>query len=100
MSELYTLKHPLKRTFNAGKDNERVEELAELQLSRPKGKHVRASGRAHNDTEAGLIMIAGCTGLSDAEVDELDIADIEALSGIVENFTKPGRPTGRTDSET
>lgn len=98
MSEplIHPLKHPVTFTFNAGKDNERIEEIAEVAIRRPKGKDLRLADAQGGDMANQLKLIAQLTGLTIVQVDELDGEDITDISKVIEGFIPPGPETGPT----
>ncbi|WP_321336591.1 phage tail assembly protein [Breoghania sp.] len=68
-------------------------EVVELTFRRIKGKDIKAMDR-HNgtDVDKAFFMIARLSGMAPEFVDEMDGADFEACSKIIENFMgRPGR---------
>ena len=96
----HVLIHPVTVKFNAGRADEREEEIREVTLRRIKGKDLRLVDTTHGEIATSLAMIARLSGLAIAQVDELDSADIAALGEIIEGFTPPGLKTGQTSSAT
>ncbi|HEX9933446.1 MAG TPA: phage tail assembly protein [Allosphingosinicella sp.] len=96
----YELKHPIAVTINPGRDDERTEEIREVQLRRLTGKDLREIDRATGDVDGALRMISRMTGLTIAQVDAMDAEDIAALGDKAAAFTPPGRKTGGTSSAT
>ncbi len=76
------LEHPI----TVDGDSPRV--IDRVNLTRAKGKHLRAMAAAavQNEVEQALVMISSLTGLSPAEVDELDAVDITTIAEAAEDF--------------
>lgn len=91
--------HPLlvPVTITKRRSNEEiVERIEELTVRRPKAKDLRIMDRPGGDVGKTIELLAALTGQPVKVIDELDQADMEALSAILENFTPPGRATGES----
>lgn len=94
----YTLQYPITVTLKNAKGEERTETITEVTHPvgiRMKGRDMRAVGDADNPVDATLLMIAHFTGLTRAQVDEMDTVDIEHLQEVVGSF-RSGPKTGPT----
>lgn len=97
---VYELKHPLEQTFQAKGAEPRTETIHEVTLRRPKGKDLRVMDRHPGKMAQSLALIAALSGLTTAQVDELDAEDITGLGEIVGDFFPELQATGGTSSET
>ena len=69
------------------------ETIYEVVVKRPKGKHIKNLGR--NVSMKDLILIAGkVTGHAPSFFDEVDAADVTAITEIVGDFLSNGQETG------
>lgn len=96
----HTLLIPIVRRIRDAHQVVREEEVTEVTVSRPKGRHLKQASRFKNDEEADLSLIAPLTGLTEKDVDELDAVDLMAISAIIRGFVQPGRRSGATTSAT
>lgn len=87
----------VRRVRNAGQEVAE-EEITEVTVTRPKGKHLKAAARFKTDEEQDMSLIGPLTGLTDKDVDELDAADLMAIGAIIRGFVQPGRKGGATTS--
>lgn len=92
------LQHPV--TYQADKfegGGERT--LEELRLPpRIKAKHLRAMDQAKGEVGKVLALVCAMTGLPQAAVDELDSADVEAVTKALEGPLSGSPGTGATSS--
>lgn len=91
----HTLLVPIVRKLR-GPSGDREEEVTEVTVSRPKGKHLKQAARYKSEDEADMSLIAPLTGLSEKDVDELDAVDLMAIGAIIRGFVQPGRGSGAT----
>jgi hypothetical protein len=96
--EPFKLTTPLVRRLKAAGGEERTEEINELTFRRLKGKDLR--GAPSNEVDMGLHLLARSTGLTAAEVDEMEFEDVTAAIEKMESFLPSGRKIGLTSSET
>ena len=71
--------------YNSKNDLPKDHEITELRVRRMKHKHLRKMQTMREDRQIHYIM-SELTGLSSADLDELDIADSAALSRIIFNY--------------
>ena len=75
--------------------------LTEVKLRRPKAKDMRnvtedvLSGNVRNPV-AFLPLIASVTGVSEGDLEEMDVADIIDISAKLTDFLVSSLPTGKT----
>lgn len=93
MSVTHKLLEPITYTLKSSQ-GERVETTEEVTIRCPKAKDMRVVDRHTGQVAQGLAMIAQLTGLTAAEVDEMGVADVTAIGGIIEGFMEPGLPIG------
>ncbi len=62
-------------------------EIAELKIRRAKAKDIRKM-RGETDIEQTLSLLAILTGLVPEDLDELDVADMQKASAIIEKMQK------------
>lgn len=74
-----TLQYPIKD----GNGNE----ITELNIRRAKARDVRKM-KGENDLEQSINLLSTLTGLVPEDIDELDIADLQAAAKIVEGMIK------------
>ena len=66
--------------------------ITQVTIWRPKMKHLRAmragalEGEASDQLDQSLALVAGLTDLPEGGEEELDLADFEAISKIIEGF--------------
>lgn len=73
--------------------------LEELRLpARIKAKHLRAMDQAKGEVGKVLALVCAMTGLPQAAVDELDSADVEAVTKALEGPLSGSPGTGATSS--
>ncbi len=96
---VHTLIVPLNRRIRDAQGQVREEEVTQVTVTRPKGKHLKAASRFKNEEEADMSLIGPLTGLADKEIDEMDAADIMEIGAIIAGFVRPGRRSGATTSE-
>jgi hypothetical protein len=92
----YSLLIPIVRRIRNVHQEVREEEVTEVVVQRPKGKHLKAAARFKNEDEADMSLVGPLTGLTDKDVDELDALDLLAIGHIIRGFVQPGRGTGAT----
>lgn len=63
-------------------------QITHLDFARMKGKHIREMDAISNDLEKAAYIIGALTGNGPDLFDELDAADVEAASKLIEGFTK------------
>ncbi len=94
----YTLKYDISRQIKDADGTVRDDLIrpagTSLPLTRPKGKVIKAANKIADDVEKSFFMISRVTGLSIADVDEMDMADINGIGDMLESFTEDGRETG------
>ena len=102
MAELpssYTLRVPIERkSIDSATGTEHVfERIETVSLRRLKGKDMRIIDQlATTPMAMTLALIGKMTGLSAAEVDELDAEDVGELGNLVERIMPAGPSTGGT----
>ncbi len=93
----YTLKYDIARELKQADGAIREEVLrpagTTLPLRRAKGKHVKAANKIADDVEKGFYMMSVVTGLSMAEIEEMDTADLNELGALMSDFFEGGQPT-------
>lgn len=62
--------------------------ITELQLRRLKGKDIRKVESIEDNIEKTAFLVGELSGFSPAIFDELDAADIEGVSKVIEGFMK------------
>lgn len=78
----YALIHPIETISREG-GTEKTTTITELLLApRVKGRHMRATDHAKGPIEAKLLLISSLAGITRAEADELDEADLMAIDGL------------------
>jgi len=89
----YTLKHPveLKRA-----DGTVLETITELQLSRLKGRDLKAIDAGKGQGAVMLALLARSAALPPSTIDELDAEDATEAGVIVMGFIGGALPTGAT----
>jgi hypothetical protein len=77
----YVLRYPIEKADGS--------ELTRVLVRRPRGADMRAAAAAERENDpvtASYAMIAGLTGLTIDDVDQMDAEDVTGLSRIVESF--------------
>ncbi|MEO1720985.1 MAG: phage tail assembly protein [Pseudomonadota bacterium] len=88
------VEHTLCEPFRGTGDRE----ISTVRMRRIKAKDMRAMSEASDDEMAQALWLIGrLSGLSPDEVDEMDAADVAALTDIIEGFQKPAAPRKPTD---
>lgn len=93
----YQLKFPYEVKSS---DGSVIASYKEFNLSRPKGRHLKATDRVVGEAAKTLALIASCIGVPPEMLDDLDIVDFTVLGEIIEGFSKAPRRTGETSSAT
>lgn len=81
MSKVITLQYPVEYGSQT---------ISEVTIERPKAKHMRGI-KDIQSIDGSLAMIAKVINQPPSFVDELDAADIEQISGVMESFLQPGQ---------
>ncbi|MBI1408119.1 MAG: hypothetical protein GC145_18560 [Caulobacter sp.] len=100
MAEIYALKEPLKVKLK-GPTGEREEVITQLTLDLPEDGKMRAVHLRATDGHSGrvgmcLALISYFSGQPIKVLDQLVDVDLLPLMDLVEDFRKPGQPTGGT----
>lgn len=103
--ETYPLRIPLVIKLRGSDGKEREEAITSLDLDFPDDGVLRARHLVATDGEGGevgktLALISLFSGQPRKVVDELSEGDFIVLYEMVDRFTKPGRATGATSSQT
>lgn len=94
----YKLKHPIElRDKESGAVTETI---ADIVLTRPKGKHLKAMDKVQGDVAQTLALIAAVANQPPTVMDLLDAEDFAELGEIVSGFFGGRRPTGKTSTAT
>ena len=84
---VYKLKHP----FEWGSET-----ISEIEISRPKGKHLKKFGEGIKIGDM-VNVASACSGHAPPVFDEMDGEDYVAIVGIVSNFLDSGQGTGKSN---
>ena len=95
---VYDLLIPFSRKTRDAHQVVHQEEVTCVTITRPKAKHLKVAARFKTDEEQSLALVGPLTGLTDREVDELDLVDLMRIGDIIKGFTQPGRRSGATTS--
>lgn len=91
MSEViktYQLLHPIEVR---SKEGDVVQRIEQLELKKPKGRHLKAMDRADGEVAKMLALIASCAGVPPSAMDDLDGEDFAALGEVIEKDFFGGR---------
>jgi hypothetical protein len=99
VSATFRLKHAIVRTVAddqvaGGKRDEELKPAGfEFQVRRPKGKDLKASGRAASDADAAFILAERLTPFTSIELDEMDGEDFIIIGDAVADFLPKAQPS-------
>ena len=90
------LEYPIKVVPDGG--SERSIEVSKLEIGRIKSKHLRGLSREALDglpsVEDILALISRLTGLTEEDVDDIDVDDLNIITEKLLNFLVPSQTTG------